>query len=114
MGPPEDADGQRLRIVDGGARVRRPTYSRISRIDAAARLGRRGGEDGAQRLRGAPLLADHLAEVLLGDLQLEHQGVRLGDLFDLDLLGTVDETARQVVDELAQRGLTRSSERRRS
>ena len=59
-------------------------------------------EDRAQRLRGPALLADHLAEILLGDLELEHQRVRLGDLLDLDLLGPVDETARQKVDQLAR------------
>src|SRR6185312_1530339 len=48
-----------------------------------------------------------LPQVVLGDFQLEHQGVGLGDLVDLDLLGVVDQPARQVVDQLAQGGLTR-------
>src|SRR6476661_4952800 len=75
--------------------------------DAAARLRRRGGEDRAQGLGSSPLLADHLAEILLRDLQLEHQRVGLGDLFDLDLFGVIDQAAGQVVNQVAQRWLPR-------
>ncbi len=70
--------------------------------DAAAALRGGGREDRAQGLGGAALLADHLAEILLGDLELEDEGVGLLDLLDLDLLGVVDEAARQVVDEILQ------------
>ena len=45
-------------------------------------------------------------------LQLEDERVRLGDLLDLDLFGVVDETARQIVDQLTQRRLSRLAELR--
>ena len=59
--------------------------------------------DRAQRLDGATLPADHLAAVLLGNEQLEHDRVVvLVETLDLDLVGIVDERARQELEQVLQ------------
>jgi hypothetical protein len=65
---------------------------------AATRL-----HDASQGLGGASLAADHLAAIGFRDAQLEHHGVVvLGELGDLDLVGMVDQRAREVLEKLLQ------------
>ncbi len=62
---------------------------------------------GAHRLDGATLLADALAEVVLGDLQLADVGLFAGDLRDVDLSRVIDAGAREVLDEVLERDIGR-------
>src|SRR6185503_4617458 len=63
--------------------------------DLAVRAGRDGIEDRSDRLCGTSLLADHPANVFLGDLELEHRGrVALG-FFHLDGLGMIHQLLGQ-------------------
>src|SRR5688572_27177708 len=69
---------------------------------ALAQLGRGSREDRAHRPGRAPLLADHLAEVFLGDLELEDGGLFSLDLVDLDGLGTIDQRRGDEGDQLLE------------
>src|SRR4051794_29760992 len=51
--------------------------------------------DRAQRAGDPSLPADHLAEVVLGDVEAQDDGVVLVDTLDANLVGFVDELARQ-------------------
>src|SRR5436853_5720450 len=70
--------------------------------DAAAGLGGGGGQHGADRLRGAALAADHLAEILLGDDELDHQPALLLHVLHLHLVLVIDEAAGDEGDELLE------------
>src|SRR5437764_1341628 len=63
-----------------------------------------GGEDGAQGARGAPLLADDLAEVVGRDAQLEDRRLVAGDLAHLDGVRVVDERPGDERDQILHRG----------
>src|SRR5580692_4451085 len=66
-------------------------------------LGRHRGEDGAHRLRGAPLLADDLPDVVLRDAKLDDAVVITGDLGDLHLIGLVDQLHGDGVNQIFER-----------
>src|SRR5438876_6239078 len=68
--------------------------------DLAVRAGRRGIQDGADRLGGSTLLADHPAEILLGDLQLEDRRSLALRLPHLDSVRLADELLRQEYNQL--------------
>ena len=62
-----------------------------------------GLHDPAKRLGSAALAADHLAAVLLGDAQLQHDRLLvLFELGDLDLVGVIDQRSRQILEQLLQ------------
>ena len=64
---------------------------------------RRGADHGAQRLRGATAAPDHLAVVVGADGELEHDAaVALLEALDLDLLGVIDETLGEVLEQLGR------------
>src|SRR5205823_11273464 len=71
-------------------------------LEHHALLATRGGraDDRAQRACDPPLAADHLADVVLGHVQLQDNGPFALDLLDADLVGLVDEPPRQVLDDL--------------
>ena len=56
--------------------------------------------DRAQRAGDATLPPDHLAEVVLGDMQTEQERVIVVDLLDAHRVRLVDELPRQVLEEL--------------
>src|SRR5262249_35574767 len=56
--------------------------------------------DRAQRAGDAPLPADHLAEIVLGDVQAQNDGVFLLDALDTHLVGCVDELPRKELEQL--------------
>ena len=56
--------------------------------------------DRSQRTRDASLLADHLAEIVLCDMQSKHDGVGLVDSLDAHSVGIVDQLLRQVLEKL--------------
>src|SRR5438874_2498061 len=62
-------------------------------------------QESPYRVGDSALLADDLAHVVLRDLQLEDDRGLTLDLVHLDLLGVVDERARDVLDELLHWGL---------
>src|SRR5690242_4751462 len=56
--------------------------------------------DRAQRAGDAPLPPDHLAEIVLGDVQAQDDDVLLLDALDAHLVRRVDEPARQELEQL--------------
>src|SRR3954469_17879928 len=86
------------RIEASGAQRTAPDQ-RIS--TQAASPAPRGGalEQRPQRLGHAPVAADHLAHVVLGDVQFDDRAFGLTDHFDLHGLGVIDERASDVFDE---------------
>jgi hypothetical protein len=59
--------------------------------------------DRPQRLRGPALTADHLAALLVGDAELQHDGlVVLFVLADLDLVRLVDQGPGKELEQLFQ------------
>ena len=64
--------------------------------------GAAGAHDRAERASNPTLAADHLADVVLGDMQPEHHGVITHLLLDPDRAGVVDETLCKVGQELSQ------------
>src|SRR5579859_5998128 len=63
-------------------------------------LGGSGLEELAHGAGGAALLADHLAEIVLGDGELVDGGAVLVELLHLDLVGLVHERLGDVEDEI--------------
>ena len=83
-----------------------PAYSAGSVRDLEARLpvplGGRRTQRQSQRPRRAPLLADHVAEIVGIHCELE-QGILAGlDDVDPDLVGTIDDAARHEGHQVAQ------------
>src|ERR1019366_6319009 len=72
-------------------------------VGSPPELGRYGREDGPHRLRGASLLADDLADVVLRDAKLDDAVVVPGDLGDFHLIRAVDQLHRDGVNELFER-----------
>src|SRR6185312_1006813 len=73
---------------------------------AAVLLHRRRLHDQPQRVGGATAAADHLAVVVVGDRQLEHErAVVLLELLDGHLVRLVDELAGEVFEQLFQEAL---------
>jgi hypothetical protein len=70
--------------------------------DAVARARGAGANDSAQRARDSPLAADHLADVVLGDVQLQDERAVALDLVDADGVGIVDEPPRQLGEQFSQ------------
>src|SRR5262249_26795204 len=68
------------------------------RAPGAARRG--GAHDGTERARDPALAADHLADVVLRDMQLDDRVAVALDLLDAHRVRLVDEAARQVLDDL--------------
>lgn len=64
--------------------------------------GSTGPHDRAERPRDPALASDHLADVLLRDVQAEHDGVVPQLLLDADGVGVVDQPLGQVCEELSQ------------
>src|SRR5919201_3140501 len=62
--------------------------------DAPVGAGRRGPDDAAQRAGDPPLATDHLAHVVLGNVQLEDRRALTLDLLDADGVGIVHEAPR--------------------
>ena len=82
--------------------MRVPERDRNARImlrpsPIVAIAGRR--QERADRTRGSTLLTDHLAEIGARDAQLEDRLIPVLAGFDLDLVGVVDETAHDQLDE---------------
>src|SRR4051794_11816846 len=69
---------------------------------AAAPARGRGADDRAQRTGDAALAADHLAHVVLGHVELDHQVAVAVDLLDPDRVRLVDQATGQVLDELSR------------
>ena len=70
-------------------------------LEPAARLHPAGADDRAQRPDEPALAADHLADVVLGHMELEDERpVVLLDLLDAHGVGLVDEPAGKLGDEL--------------
>src|SRR5688500_9206986 len=69
-------------------------------LDRAALAGRGHLEQGPERLGDAAVAPDHLAHVVLGDVQLDDGALFVLDLGHLDGVGIVDERLRDVLDEL--------------
>ena len=67
-----------------------------------------GTDDRAQRARDPSLLADHLAEIVLRDMETKHDGVGLVDALDAHCVGLVDKLPRQVLEQLRHYLLTDS------
>lgn len=61
-----------------------------------------GPHDRAERPSDPPLASDHLADVLLRDVQAEHDGVVPQLLLDADGVGVVHQPLSQVCEELSQ------------
>jgi hypothetical protein len=62
-----------------------------------------GLHHGPERLRRPALATDHLAPIGRGDAQLEHDRVVVfGELTYLDLVGLVDQSAREKLEQLLQ------------
>ena len=61
--------------------------------EAVLELHAGGAEDGAQRARGASLFANDFTDVSGRDVEAEHRGVLIGEDFDLDRVGIVDQGA---------------------
>jgi len=72
-------------------------------VGATTDLDRCRGHDGAERLRGAAVFADHLADVVLGDAELEDDVVVTLDLGHVDARGIIHERFRQSLYELLER-----------
>ena len=66
----------------------------------AAAAGRRGPHHRAQRAGDAALTADHLAHVVLGDVELQDRVAVAFDLLHAHGVRLVDQAASQVLDEL--------------
>jgi hypothetical protein len=58
-------------------------------------------DDRAKRPRDPPLAADHLADIVLGHVQAEHERVVTLLLLDANRLRVVDEALRQVGQQLS-------------
>src|SRR5688572_17035929 len=61
---------------------------------------RSGGEDGPHRFRRASLLADHLAEVVLRNLQLDDRSFGVAELLHLDGVWSIDEGLGDELDQV--------------
>jgi len=59
-----------------------------------------GAHDRPQRAGDATLAADHLAEVVLCDMQAQDDGVVFVDSLNAYRIGLVDELLRQILEEL--------------
>jgi len=57
-------------------------------------------DDRAQSAGDASLLADHLAEIVLRDMETKHDGVGLVDALDAHRVGLVDKLPREVLEKL--------------
>jgi hypothetical protein len=68
----------------------------------AALPGTARSNDRAERTGDPPLAPDHLADIVLGDVQPEHDRVVVLLLLDADGVRLVNEAARQVGQELSQ------------
>src|SRR5438093_3138351 len=79
------------------------TYS-VDDLDknAIARARRAGTDDRAQRPRDPALAADHLADVVLGHVQLQDVGALALDLLDANRVRVVDEPPRQLGEQFSQ------------
>ena len=78
--------------------------------DVSSLFAGRRGEDVAHGARGAPLPADHFAESLRGDMQLEsRRAVTLADLVHPDLLARSHQGLCDELDELFHGRTTPSS-----
>src|SRR5262245_62708025 len=71
-------------------------------LDALVLVRSARAHDRPQRACDAPLAPDHLADVCLGDAQLEHGRAVALDPGDFDLVGVVDEALGQVGDQVFQ------------
>src|SRR5207247_2573666 len=70
--------------------------------DAVARARRARADDCAQGARNAALPSDHLADVVLRYVQLQHVRTVALDLLDVDRVGIVDEPPRQLGEQFSQ------------
>src|SRR5207244_12937649 len=70
--------------------------------DAVARPRRARPDDRAQRPGDPALAADHLADVVLGDVQLQHVRAVALDLLDVDRVRIVDEPPRELGQQFSQ------------
>ena len=67
--------------------------------DFAVLFGGGGGEEGAKRLRGSTLLADHLAEIVLAHFEAKDGLRRVADFVHLDGGGIIHQRAGDDFDE---------------
>src|SRR4051794_17472610 len=92
-------------------RPTRPTMTNSALLndleqDAAVTVRAACPHERAHRPRDASAPADHAAEILGRDLELDHVRVVLVELLDLHLVRLLDEIAREVLDELRSRRQT--------
>ena len=60
-----------------------------------------GTDDRSQRARDPSLLADHLAEIVLRNMETKHDRIGLVDALDSNCVGLVDKLPRQVLEQLS-------------
>ena len=70
--------------------------------DALFYLGRGGTENGSHRLGRSALLANHLANVLLGHRKFQHGGLSPFYLLYGDLFGVVHQSLSNIIDQILQ------------
>ena len=70
-------------------------------VDSRGRRGRLG--DRADRVRDAAAAADHPAEVVVGDRDLEDQVAVLLELLDHDRVGVLDQRPDEELEQVAHR-----------
>src|SRR5262249_13586097 len=81
-------------------------------VRAAAELGRNNGQYRTHELRGTTVFADHLADIALGDLELDQQVVITLDLRDLHAFGIIDQGLRDRRDQFLQNHVSENSKNR--
>src|SRR5581483_5743685 len=85
----------------------RPSSVRVGDLDedAPALAKRARAHERAQRASNATLPADHLADVVCGDVQHEDERSVAFLLLDADRIGVVDELAREIREQLRHRSI---------